>query len=171
MPKYIKLESAIETTWMILRGLGYKREENTQLARTVLDVFATVPAVETAHVEKKRGVIWKDDVLEILSERNAAWDAYQKVKDLPAADVYEAERVDRYCLRCQEEYREKTSGKWIEEEDGYDHVFYSCSVCGAGICTIDETPIEYGWKYCPECGSKMEELVRLHEDEEDEDDD
>lgn len=112
MAKYIKLENAVETTWMILRGLGYKREENTQLARTVLDVFASAP---------------------------------------------------------NEERREKTSGKWIEEDDGYDHVFYSCSVCGAGICTIDETPIEYGWKYCPECGSKMEELVRLHEDEEDED--
>ena len=75
------------------------------------------------------------------------------INDFPAADVAEVKH-----------------GKWIEEEDGYDHVFYSCSVCGAGICTIDETPIEYGWKYCPECGSKMEELVRLHEDEEDEDD-
>lgn len=73
------------------------------------------------------------------------------VKKLPAADVVEVKR-----------------GKWIEEEDGYDHVYYSCSVCNAGICTIDETPIEYGWKYCPECGSKMEELVRLTEEDEEE---
>ena len=37
---------AIETTWMILRGLGYLKEENPQLEQTVREVFATAPAIE-----------------------------------------------------------------------------------------------------------------------------
>lgn len=41
--KYIKITDAIDTTWMILRGLGYKREENPQLERTVRKVFDTAP--------------------------------------------------------------------------------------------------------------------------------
>ena len=41
--KYIKITDAIETTGMILRGLGYKREENPQLERTVREVFDTAP--------------------------------------------------------------------------------------------------------------------------------
>ena len=40
---YIKVTDAIDTTWMILRGLGYKREENSQLERTVREVFDTAP--------------------------------------------------------------------------------------------------------------------------------
>lgn len=38
--------AAIETTWMILRGLGYLKGENPQLEQTVRKVFATVPAIE-----------------------------------------------------------------------------------------------------------------------------
>lgn len=41
--KYIKVTDAIDTTWMILRGLGYKREENPQLEITVHEVFDTAP--------------------------------------------------------------------------------------------------------------------------------
>lgn len=37
---------AVETAWMILRGLGYLKEENTQLEQTVREVFATAPAIE-----------------------------------------------------------------------------------------------------------------------------
>lgn len=39
---------AIETAWMILAGLGYRREENPQLEQSVRDVFATAPAIEVA---------------------------------------------------------------------------------------------------------------------------
>ena len=37
---------AIETVWLILRGLGYFKEENPQLEQTVREVFATAPAIE-----------------------------------------------------------------------------------------------------------------------------
>ena len=44
--KYIKITDAIDTTWMILRGLGYKREENPQLEVSVREVFETAPSTD-----------------------------------------------------------------------------------------------------------------------------
>ena len=44
--KYIKVADAIETAWMILHGLGYRAEENPQLAKDVRDVFETRPMDE-----------------------------------------------------------------------------------------------------------------------------
>lgn len=44
--KYIEVSDAIETAWMILRGLGYKYEENSQLAKDVRDVFETAPSTD-----------------------------------------------------------------------------------------------------------------------------
>ena len=37
---------AVETAWMILRGLGYLKEENHKLEQTVREVFATAPTIE-----------------------------------------------------------------------------------------------------------------------------
>lgn len=42
----IEEADAIETAWLILRGLGYFKEENPQLEQTVREVFATAPAIE-----------------------------------------------------------------------------------------------------------------------------
>ena len=44
--RLIEEADAIETAWMILRGLGYLKEENPQLEQTVREVFATAPAIE-----------------------------------------------------------------------------------------------------------------------------
>lgn len=44
--KYIEVSDAIETTWMILKGLGYRYEENSQLAKDVRDVFETAPSTD-----------------------------------------------------------------------------------------------------------------------------
>lgn len=44
--RLIEEADAIETAWMILRGLGYFKEENPQLEQTVREVFATAPAIE-----------------------------------------------------------------------------------------------------------------------------
>ena len=41
--KYISINDAIKTAWMILEGLGYPRRENPQLAQTVRNVFNTAP--------------------------------------------------------------------------------------------------------------------------------
>ena len=55
------------------------------------------------------------------------------------------------------------SGVWREKESGYDDVYYECSVCGAGICTVDGDPVDNAWSYCPECGAKMTGVERLPE--------
>lgn len=44
--RLIEEADAIETAWMILRGLGYLKEENPQLEQTVREVFATAPTIE-----------------------------------------------------------------------------------------------------------------------------
>lgn len=44
--RLIAEDDAIETAWMILAGLGYRREENPQLEQTVREVYATAPTVE-----------------------------------------------------------------------------------------------------------------------------
>jgi hypothetical protein len=44
--RLIEEVDAAETAWMILRGLGYLKEENPQLEQTVREVFATAPAIE-----------------------------------------------------------------------------------------------------------------------------
>lgn len=44
--RMIEEADAVETAWMILRGLGYRKEENSQLEQTVHEVFATAPTIE-----------------------------------------------------------------------------------------------------------------------------
>ena len=44
--RLIAEDDAIKTAWMILEGLGYRKEENKQLEQTVREVFATAPAIE-----------------------------------------------------------------------------------------------------------------------------
>lgn len=49
------------------------------------------------------------------------------------------------------------SGKWIEK-DGFDgDVYYDCSECGESWTTIEGTPWDNEWDYCPSCGAKMVE--------------
>ena len=47
-------------------------------------------------------------------------------------------------------------GEWIEKDDGWDGVLYTCSACGCDWTTIDGTPFENNMRYCPECGAKMD---------------
>lgn len=48
--KYISVEDAIKTTWMILDGLGYAFDENPQLKKTVPTVFDTAPTADVRPV-------------------------------------------------------------------------------------------------------------------------
>lgn len=41
--EYITVEDAVETCWMILNGLGYKKEDNYDLRTDVEEVFHTAP--------------------------------------------------------------------------------------------------------------------------------
>ena len=41
----ISIEVAIQTTWMILNGMGYPKDQNEDLAQTIKTVFDTAPRV------------------------------------------------------------------------------------------------------------------------------
>ena len=52
---------------------------------------------------------------------------------------------------------EPKTGHWIEK-DGFDgDVYYDCSECGESWATIEGTPWDNEWKYCPSCGCRMVE--------------
>lgn len=52
---------------------------------------------------------------------------------------------------------EVVHGDWtIIEDDWNDDTVYQCSVCKEEFVTIDGTPAENLWNYCPNCGAKMD---------------
>lgn len=67
-------------------------------------------------------------------------DILEIVERQPAADVVEVRH-----------------GRWIEQEADMDTI-YECSVCGEPFVTIDGTPADNLWHYCPNCGAKMDEV-------------
>ena len=65
------------------------------------------------------------------------------------------EAVDRIMDLPSVEQEPKT-GHWIEK-DGFDgDVYYDCSECGESWTTIEGTPWDNVWNYCPNCGARME---------------
>lgn len=47
-------------------------------------------------------------------------------------------------------------GEWEEIEDDWNtETIYKCSVCKGEFVTIDGTPADNLWNYCPHCGAKM----------------
>ena len=53
--------------------------------------------------------------------------------------------------------QEPKTGQWIEK-DGFDgDVYYDCSECGESWVTIEGTPWDNAWDYCPSCGARMAE--------------
>lgn len=48
------------------------------------------------------------------------------------------------------------SGEWIEKEDwNVDDYYYTCSACKEDFVTIDGSPSDNLWNYCPNCGADM----------------
>ena len=64
-------------------------------------------------------------------------DVADMLTHFPAADVQEVRH-----------------GRWIEQEADMDTI-YECSVCGEPFVTIEGTPADNLWNYCPNCGAKM----------------
>ena len=53
--------------------------------------------------------------------------------------------------------QEPKMGHWIEK-DGFDgDVYYDCSECGESWATMEGTPWDNEWNYCPNCGCRMQE--------------
>ena len=52
---------------------------------------------------------------------------------------------------------EVVHGWWTTVEDDWTlDTIYKCSVCKEEFVTIDGTPAENLWNYCPNCGAKMD---------------
>ena len=52
---------------------------------------------------------------------------------------------------------EVVHGEWTAIEDDWNmETIYQCSVCKEEFVTIDGTPAENLWNYCPNCGAKMD---------------
>lgn len=87
--------------------------------------------------------IRREEVFLILASKGAAWEAYQKVKQLPSADV-----------------EERKTGKWIVS--AYElPVGTHCDNCGwAWVDHIDAVKLNPIFShiitnYCPNCGARM----------------
>lgn len=52
---------------------------------------------------------------------------------------------------------ERKTGKWIKQDDGWDGVYYECSVCKEAFTLIDGNPSDNLYNFCPNCGAKMKE--------------
>lgn len=50
---------------------------------------------------------------------------------------------------------ERKKGKWIEEDDGWDGVFWRCSECNEPFYLVEGTPVDNEYHYCPNCGADM----------------
>ena len=74
-----------------------------------------------------------------VSGLTALFQVGDAIMDCPTADVVEVRH-----------------GEWIEKDDGWDGVMYTCSACNCDWTTIDGTPFENNMRYCPECGAKMD---------------
>ena len=61
----------------------------------------------------------------------------------------------------------RSARKWREAEEGYS-TYYECPECGEGYSDEYGTPEEVGWHYCPECGARLEGILRLPENDEEE---
>ena len=83
-------------------------------------------------------------------------DADELLKRLPDDLPYKAS-VRRVLMQAPDaDVVEVRHGEWIEKDDGWDGVLYTCSACGCDWTTIDGTPFENNMRYCPECGAKMD---------------
>ena len=45
--------------------------------------------------------------------------------------------------------------KWIENFDGYETI-YTCPKCKEDFVTMEGTPADNLWNYCPKCGQRLD---------------
>lgn len=50
---------------------------------------------------------------------------------------------------------ERKTGRWIEQDDGWDGTYYECSECKEAFTLIDGTPSDNLYNFCPNCGADM----------------
>lgn len=51
---------------------------------------------------------------------------------------------------------ERPHGEWIEQRDNYGEPYYECSACKDSFITLEGTPKENHYNFCPNCGASMQ---------------
>ena len=109
----------------------------------------------------------REVVLNILSQKNAPWDGYQKVSELPVADVVSKAAYDQVAWeRHLAEVQLKSIGKSLGEKmDDVQPVKHGgkwvndiqCSNCGWYMeDDVTMSPMIVFFDYCPNCGARMD---------------
>ncbi len=99
---------------------------------------------------KKMDLIDRELVIEWINnwrDKNKYYHPLSKNKTIPISEVID--------ILEGAPSAEKT-GRWIEQDDEYNDTIYQCSVCGEEFVTIEGTPADNLWNYCPCCGARME---------------
>lgn len=63
---------------------------------------------------------------------------------------------DNICA-CNKYNPQPKRGRWIEENDGWDGIFWRCSECGEPYTLMDGRPSDNKYNFCPNCGTDMRE--------------
>ena len=94
-------------------------------------------------------LIRRQDALDAIQKRadivnsvySAFWEgliiAYSLVQEIPSAEP------------------ERKKGEWIEQDDGWDGIYYECSECREAFTLMDGTPTDNLYNFCPHCGADM----------------
>ena len=94
-----------------------------------------------------------------LISRQAAIDTAKRLHDVALANWKETKISANTMIDALKdlpsEEPERKNGKWIEQDDGWDGVYYECSVCKEPFTLIDGTPQDNLYNFCPNCGSDM----------------
>lgn len=66
------------------------------------------------------------------------------------------ERIDTWLVNLPSVQPEQKTGRWIEQTDTQNDVYYVCSNCKEAFTLIEGTPTDNLYNYCPNCGAKMD---------------
>ena len=78
-----------------------------------------------------------DDDCVLIQEIDTSWDWEEQYANCP----------------LQEVEPERKKGKWIERDDCCDGIYYECSVCKYSFSSMEGTPSDNDYDFCPSCGS------------------
>jgi rubrerythrin len=110
-----------------------------------------IKALESAQPEPCEDAVSRQRLLSDLKELTAAWGKYPVM----AEQIKGVETAIRYVETIPSVTPERKRGKWIEEDDGWDGVFWRCSECNESFYLVDGTPVDNEYHFCPNCGADM----------------
>ena len=65
------------------------------------------------------------------------------------------ERIDTWLVNLPAVQPQQKTGRWIEQTDTQNDVYYVCSNCKEAFTLIEGTPTDNLCNYCQNCGAKM----------------